>query len=76
MNPLYDQLFNPQYVNISYLRQIEQQQHVFEQRQEIAKAVQAIRDYCAAARKIDPEFQEEAFRACIIAVLQETGKIW
>jgi hypothetical protein len=72
MNPLYDQMFNPQYVNQDYLYQLRQQeQHAWEQRQEIAKAVKALHDYCAAARKITPEYQQEAFYACAVAVLEE-----
>ena len=72
MNPLYDQMFNPQYVNQDYLYQLKQrEQHALEQRQEIAKAVKALHDYCAAARKITPEYQQEAFYACAAAVLEE-----
>ena len=72
MNPLYDQMFNPQYVNQDYLYQCRQQeQHALEQRQEIAKAVKALHDYCAAARKITPDYQQEAFYACAAAVLEE-----
>ena len=73
MNPLYDQMFNPQYVNQSYLEQL-QRQHDFEQRMEITKAVKAIHDYFDAARKIEPAYQEMAFGACIAAVLAETQK--
>ena len=51
MNPLYDQMFNPQYVNQDYLYQLRQrEQHALEQRQEIARAVKTLYDYCAAAR--------------------------
>ena len=44
MNQWYGQMFNPQYVNQNYLQQL-QMQHDYEQQQEIAKAVKAIRDY-------------------------------
>jgi len=54
-NPLYDQMFNPQYVNRQYLQQL-QIQHDYEQRQEIANAVKAIHDYFDAARKIEPQY--------------------
>ena len=70
MNQWYGQMFNPQYVNQTYLQQL-QMQHDYEQRQEIAKAVNAIRDYFDAARKIEPQYQEMAFGACIEAVLAE-----
>ena len=42
MNPLYNQLFNPQYTNQAYLQQLHWQQHDAEQRQEIMNAVKAI----------------------------------
>lgn len=72
MNPLYDQMFNPQYVNHDYLYQFRQrEQYAWEQRQEITKAVKALHDYCTVVRKIAPEYQQEAFYACAAAVLEE-----
>ena len=73
MNPLYDQFFNPQYVNNTFLQTM-QQQHHNEQIIETEKAVKAIHDYFDATRKIAPEYQQEAFRRCIIAVLEEMEK--
>lgn len=73
MNPWYGQMFNPQYVNQDYLRQL-QIQHDQEQREEIAKAVKAIHDYFEAARKIEPQYQSIAFAACITATLDEMNK--
>lgn len=73
MNPLYDQLFNPQFVNNAFLQTI-QQQHQNEQNMEIEKAVKAIHEYFDATRKIAPEYQQEAFRRCIKGVLEEMGK--
>lgn len=49
-------------------------QHDYEQRQEITKAVKAIHDYFEAARKIEPDYQQIAFGACIAAVLAEMQK--
>lgn len=57
MNPLYNQLFNPQYANQDYLQHLHWQQHDTEQRQEIMNAVKAIHDYFDSARKIAPEYQ-------------------
>lgn len=74
MNPLYNQLFNPQYVNPDYLHQLQQQKYDAEQRQEIAKAAKAIHDYFDAARKIDPQYQQMAFASCIAAALEEMQK--
>ena len=74
MNPLYDQLFNPQYANETYLRQLQWQQYDAEQRHEITNIVKAIRDYFDAARKIATEYQQMAFDACIAAVVEEMSK--
>ena len=74
MNPLYNQLFNPQYANEAYLRQLQWQQHEAEQRREIINIVKAIHDYFVAARKIAPGYQQMAFDACITAVVAEMSK--
>ena len=71
MNPLYDQIFNQQYVNQNYIRQLQVQQYHAEQQQEIAKAVHALHDYCKAAKKIAPEYREQAFYACALTILEE-----
>ena len=73
MNPLYDQIFNQRYVNPAYLQQLQMQHHA-EQQQEISKAVKALHDYCDAARKIAPEYQQQAFCACAAAILEEMGR--
>ena len=39
MNTFYNQMFNPQYVNLQYFRQIEQLQYEAKQNEEVAKAV-------------------------------------
>ena len=76
MNPLYDQMFNPQYVNQDYLYQLKQrEQHALEQRQEIAKAVKALHDYCAAARKITQEYQQDYLRQSPIISLKNGNLI-
>lgn len=74
MNPLYDQFFNPQYVNASYFHQLQQQQHDLEQQQEIRNIVKAIHDYFDVARKISPEYQQAAFNACVAAVFAEINR--
>lgn len=55
MNQLYEQLFNMQYIN-----SLQQQQHDTEQRIEIAKAANALRDFFDATRKISPEYRRMA----------------
>lgn len=72
MNPLYDQIFNQQYVNSDYLQKM--QMHHAEQQAEITKAVKALHDYFDAARKIAPEYQQQAFYACAAAILGEMNK--
>ncbi len=52
MNSIYNQLFNPQYANEAYLRQLQWQRHDAEQRQEIRNIVKAIHDYFDAGRKL------------------------
>lgn len=74
MNPLYDQIFNQQCVNEAYLKQLQIQQYHAEQQQEIAKAVRALHDYCDAARRIAPEYQQQAFCACAAAIINEMSK--
>ncbi len=71
MSSIYNQLFNPQYANEAYLRQLQWQRHDAEQRQEIRNIVKAIHDYFDAGRKIAPEYQQEAFNACVAAVVEE-----
>ena len=70
MNPLYDQIFNQQYVNQNYLQNLQLQHHA-EQQYEIAKAVKSLHDYCDAAKKITPEYQQQSFLACATAILEE-----
>lgn len=74
MNPLYDKMFNSQYVNENYIYSLQRSQYDNDQRVLIMKAVKAIHDYGDAARNIAPEYQEEAFRQCCLAVLEEMGK--
>lgn len=45
MNPMFDQVFNQQAMNQDYIQQIRINQYHAEQRQEIAKAVNAIHEY-------------------------------
>ncbi len=74
MNPLYEQIFNQQYVNPAYLQQIQYQQYHSEQQMEIAKAVKALHEYFDAARKIAPQYQQQAFYACAAAILEEMAR--
>lgn len=74
MNPLFDQVFNQQNINQNYTQQIQANQHHTEQCQEIAKAVKAIHDYCSAARKISPEYQQAATWEILNAIAVEMSQ--
>ena len=51
MNTFYNQMFNPQYVNPDYYRELQRQQYEFDQQKEIVNAVKAIRDLCEAVKR-------------------------
>ena len=68
-------IYNPTYVNPSYLQQLEaQRQQVeaqrkhWEQQKKIGDMVKAISDYFEAARDIEPEYQQEAMNACLAEI--------
>ena len=74
MNPMFDQVFNQQAMNQDYIQQIRINQYHAEQRQEIAKAVNAIHEYFSAARKIAPEYQQAAAWECLCVVADELNQ--
>lgn len=83
-------LYNPQYVNSTYLQQLEaQRQQIavqkkhWEQQKKICDMVKAISDYCNAARDLDPAYQQEAIMACLVEIArqadmdkQRNGSVW
>ena len=71
MNTFYNQMFNPQYVNLQYYRQIEQLQYDTKQNEEVAKAVKAIHDLCEAVKQLDDRHQQIAFSACLAEMARE-----
>ena len=71
MNTFYNQMFNPQYVNLQYYRQIEQMQYQAKQNEEVANAVKAIRDLCKAVKELDDQHQQIAFSACLAEMARE-----
>ena len=46
------------------------QKHI-EQQTKVADMVKAISDFCTAARAVDPEYQQEAFQACIAEIIRQ-----
>ena len=71
MNTFYNQMFNPQYVNLEYYRQIQQRQYEANQNEEVGKAVKAIRDLCEAVKELDDQHQQMAFYACLAEMARE-----
>jgi hypothetical protein len=73
-------IYNPAYVNPDYLQQLElqrqqmeQQRKHWEQQKKIGDMVKAISDYFDAARKIEPEYQQEAISACLIELARQAS---
>lgn len=69
MNPILfnNQLFDPNYANPQYYKTLNNQnQHIpDEQKKEISNAVKAVHDLCEAVKKIEPQYQNAAFNACL-----------
>ena len=71
MNAFYNQMFNPQYVNAGYYRQIMYQKYESEQNKEVANAVKAIQDLCKAVKQLDEYHSQIAFNACLAELARE-----
>ena len=71
INTFYNQIFNPQYVNLQYYRQIEKLQYEAKQKEEVAKAVKAIHDLCEAVKQLDDQHYQVAFSACLAEMARE-----
>jgi len=70
-------LFNPNYLSYnqqSLQQAIEAQRKYMEQQKNIADMVKAISDYFEAGRKVSPEYQQQAFQACLAEVLLQLAK--
>lgn len=66
-------IFNPNYLNIyqEHQREIQRQ---WEQNKNIADMVKAISDYCEAARKVHPDYQQVAYNACLAEIFNQAAK--
>ena len=65
-------IFNPQYLNQLQAQQMEEQRNL-EQQKNIADMVNAISDFCKAARKVHPDYQQAALTFCIAEVVRQMG---
>jgi hypothetical protein len=64
----YQDLFNEQYVNQQYYQKIQEQRFYVEQQQEFTKMLNSLNDFMDSAYKIAPQYQQQAFNACICAI--------
>ena len=74
----YQNLFNQNYINEAKYQEVLkktqiEQQIMFdqEQKKEIAKMLKALDDYFNAAQKIAPQYQNDAFNACVLKISQK-----
>ena len=73
MNPFYNQMFNPQYVNATYYAQQEEYIRQIKQDEDVLKAADAARDLCKAVKSMDERHQQQAFLACLAVLAEEFG---
>lgn len=66
-------IFNPDYL-AKYQAQQREAQRQWEQNKNISDMVKAISDYFEAARKVDPDYQQIAFNACLAEILMQAAK--
>lgn len=66
-------IFNTSYLNTYQAQQMEVQRQ-WEQNKNIVDMVKAISDYCEAARKVDPDYQQIALCACLAEILNQAAK--
>ncbi len=71
-------IYNPEYINFTYLQQLEAQQRQmqaehkhWEQQKKVEAMVKAISDYCNAARELEPAYQQPAMVACLIEIARQ-----
>lgn len=66
-------IFNQDYLHTFQAQQREAQRQ-WEQNKNIADMVKAISDYCEAARKVDDDFRQAAYNACLAEILNQAAK--
>lgn len=66
-------IFNTSYLNMYQAQQMEVQRQ-WEQNNNIVDMVKAISDYFEAARKVDSDYQQIAFSACLAEILNQAAK--
>ena len=66
-------IFNPACFNNNLAQQREVQRQ-WEQNKNIADMVKALSDYFEAARKVDPDYQQAAFDACLFEIIRQSNR--
>lgn len=66
-------IFNPACFNYNLAQQREAQRQ-WEQNKNVADMVKAISDYFEAARKVDPDYQQAAFDACLFEIFRQANR--
>ena len=69
-------IYNPNYVNPDYLRQLDAQNNHWQQQKKIVDMVKAISDYCNAARDLEPMYQQQAMEACLAEISLQAEMDW
>lgn len=69
----YQNLFNKLYINQQYYEELKRNQFYLEQQQEFIKMLKALNDFMDSASKIAPQYQQQAFDACVSAIC---GKLY
>lgn len=64
----YQNLFNGQYINQQNYRNVKEQQFQEEQQKEFYNMLKSLNDFMDACNKIAPQYQEQAFNACIAEI--------
>lgn len=64
-------IYNPNYVNSDYLRQLDAHKTHWQQQKKIGDMVKAISDYCNAARDLEPMYQQQAIAACLAEISRQ-----
>lgn len=66
-------IFNPDILRAQPAQQQEAQRQ-WEQNKNIVDMVKAISDYCEAARKVHPDYQQAALNACLAEIFNQAKK--
>lgn len=67
----YQNLFNEQYINQQYYEELKRNQFYSEQQQEFLKMLKALSDFMDSASKIAPQYQQQAFDACVNTICRK-----